>query len=332
MEKIRRKDFIQEQLETPQRESSFGYHFIMEFVENPYHFYLRYVLGIQPEKKGKALLFGGSIHTAIESFYRCEDPDPIEVFLAIHKFKEQQYFDPKDYAEDAMKGQRMLNAWMSKIPMEEAERGRKVVEAEVQHDIVLANGFPMTIRIDRVMEERGVHYLKEVKTTGYSISVMFDSVKRSDQVTTYLMGYLKATGKKASQVYIEPEILYARGAKAEVACPAYIMRSAYELQRNEMSLISWYARLYNALKLLEKGYPAPMAFPRNSTTNRQFPQSLEGLMEIPHTLLEGMAKENQLPPGYILDERVTGGLLNEFKRLWESTEGYSNMEVHYALG
>lgn len=326
-----KEQFIEKKLASPERESKFGYHFIMDYAENPYHFFLRYVLGIRRSKKGKALLFGGAIHDAIHSFYETNDPDaPIETFLAVLDSVEYLYEESKDYKKDIDRGQMMLHQWLNVVPAAEQEDELELVEAEVPHDIKLLNGFPMTIRIDRVMYHPGMmkYLLREVKTTGWSIDGMYDSVKRADQITTYVIGASRAGLAKAADILVSPEILYNRQSVVKVQHPSFIFRSPSELYRTELSLISWFGRLYNSLKMYQEGAPAPLAFPRNGTTNRKFSQELEGLMDGDWRYIEELAKSDTLPEWYELDPRVVEEdfLKKEFMPLWESTKDFEEMK------
>jgi hypothetical protein len=323
-----KEQFIQEKLNAPERESKFGYHFISEYMENPYMFYLKYVVGLQPVFTMPALLFGGSIHDAIHGFYETGDPDTVvEAFIAIHESKRDKYEYDDRFTTDLNRGHVMLQKWASEIPLTEAEEW-ELVEAEVEHDFPLLNGFHMTNRPDRVMKHRTRRQfkIKEVKTTGYSVDKMYESVERSDQITVQVLALIRDGIALADDIWVEPEILYQKGRVVKVESPALIKRNQSEIMRCEMSLIASYGRLYNSLKLLDKGFPVPMAFPFNGTSNRMFSHDLDRLRHHNPELLWQMRQEGQAPEGFKLDERVLNGLLYEFIERWEKTKDYEVMK------
>ena len=259
----------------PRRESSAGYHVYSKYRECPRSFYIRSVLGWTPEKTGKALIFGGVMHDAIEAYYK--DPArslslAIEVFQLGLAARKEEYENEESYDEDIMMGPRFLTVWHDTWNIYD-RRTYDLVEVEEPYELRIGPNeeFLFTMRIDRVMREKATkrYIVVDTKTTRWSIPGTFSSVECQDQMTSYLMGLHKVHPEWNATAAV-PDILYARGNVTKAERPGEIYRTAYALLQFEMGMYGTILEIGQKIANLAE-IPNEILFPRNGAQCSKFP-------------------------------------------------------------
>jgi hypothetical protein len=265
-----KEEFIEQKLKEPNRSTLFGYHFIQQWNENKRNFYLKYVLGLTPTRVKPGLILGRSIHDAMEALYKVSTSieDIIDIFNELMKQRSFDYEDPTLFNNDVKRGRAMLMAWANRF-LEEDLKEWRTLYAEVELEFKLANGFPMTCRIDQIRQSPQGIFIIERKTTGYSINNAAMGVFMQDQSTTYLLACKKCY-PDIEIIGVLPEMLYAKGNVAEAQRPIIVSRSDAELQQWEMMLIGLFGDLYAKLLMWKSGFPDGVCFPRNGKDNSFF--------------------------------------------------------------
>lgn len=316
------KEFIQAKLAEPDRESKFGFHFIQMFNSNKYEFFLRYIRGWEVSEPHTALLFGGTIHTAREWFYRHGAQTPeflsstIEVFIAIHNSKRDRYPGEKKHAEDMHRGVLMLQTWIETWHESDLEN-YEILFVEPTWDIKLQNNFPMTIKLDDVRKSKKSGYvlIGEAKTTSWSIDQMARTVFEKDQRTQYVLGLKRARPELAeSPVAVLPDIMYSKGRQSSASRPGIFENTDVELALYELQLLGLFQDLDERLDKMNQGVHPAILFPRNGDMTSLFGSPYS---EISRELAYDLSHD-QIPSGFRLDSRVSSGLIKEFQELWKT--------------
>lgn len=247
-----------------------GYHFFQQFNNNKWEWFTRWVLGIVPTVPSNSLVLGSSIHKALEALYRF-GPEKAEEFLTLYyawaeKTYQTRYIDQQTYAKD------MLYAYINSLYTDPTYR---TLSTEQEIHFQLPNRFPMTARIDRVVEDaQGNVYLVEVKTTSWSITAMATQVALEDQVTAYLYGARQA-GIPARGVLLE--ILYrnSRGGVPTATRPSILYRTDLMVEQWARMMSGIVDDLYYRLHLVGDlktvtVEDALYSFPRNGEASSKF--------------------------------------------------------------
>lgn len=325
------QDFVDEKLGSPERESKFGFHVIQGFNFNKAEWFMKYVLGWRPRHPGKALTFGSTIHACREFWYKHGlvngmGPEELKkVFVGIHNGSAGAYENPSDFADDAQRGLLMLDSWAEATVNDLARF--EIIEIEKIHNFELANGFPMTIKLDDLRRDRdsGLWIIGEAKTTSWSIDQMFNSVEVKDQATQYILGISRVLDLDPDRVFVMPDIMYSRGKQARSSRPGLIGRSANELKLYEAETIGLMMDLYTRIKAWRSGIMPGILFPRNGDAWALFGSIYA---KIPRDVW-GLARPDAIPKppeGFEVDPRVQAGLIDEFIETWERTQRDQTLE------
>lgn len=315
------KNFIDQKLSEPDRESRYGFHFIQLFNANKLEFLLRYIRGWTPATTSPALLFGGTIHTAREFWYKhglnekLDLQELLDVFMHIHKSKYPLYAEGSKFQEDQTRGLLMLSEW-GKATLNELDR-YEFLSIEETWDVKLANGFPMTVKLDDLRRDRttGMVLIGEAKTTSWSIDQMAKSVYEKDQRTHYSLGVYKARPDLGIPA-VMPDIMYSRGSQAKVGRPAIFQSTPEDLLLYEQELIGLYMDLYVRIQNLRDGIPLTLLFPRNGDMTSLFGSVYS---QIPRKLAYLSPLDQEPPEGFVVDPRVQSGLIQDFVDEWNKT-------------
>lgn len=299
---LTREEFLAEKVASTGGASAIGHHFIQAYNENKWGFYLRYVRGLRPRHTKPALLFGGAIHDAKEGYYRFGyDTDlMIDTFVGVMNARKGLYEDREVYDEDLDRGRKMLVYWANTWEAEDRATYR-VVEVEGAHTFALANGLPVSVRWDLLVQrlDNGKYYLFDTKTTGFSVRKSYDSVVGQDQATMYLLGVSKVYPER-QVVGLIPDILYKRQSVVKAERPGVVLRSRRALVEYEQELIGLHVELTQKIIALEQGFPYPhMLFPRNGKDDTFFGTEWPDVYRA--TLPTDPLKA---PPGYVVDEEL----------------------------
>ena len=235
-----------------------GYHFLMNYLTNPWRWFLNYYVGVE-EVQSSSLQLGGAVHDAIHAFYRFGFEYGLKT---IHTLL-------SDNEELKVIGESLYMEWANR-----SQPAYTVEHVELPLQFQLYNGFPISGRIDRIvrMKSNPAHlFILETKTTGWSIEGTMKKVAIEDQVTLYLMG----TPVQVEGVLVE--VLYyrklAKGINTQSALSSLIYRSPAYIQQYNIMLSGVVDEIYQKICAFEAQPTIENAlrlFPRNGQSMSQF--------------------------------------------------------------
>lgn len=255
-----------------QRESSCGHHYISCYQSCPRKWFIRYILGLLPEKTPSYFVLGKALHETA-AFYLNEGPGSfakVEAFMipTFEALTEDLEGDPQElYTTLARMVRSALPTWDSIL------RDYTIVALEDEFFATLANGFKMTMRPDALVASKttGDLWVLEHKNTQSSDSTMFRNVANSDQITAYTLGLRKVSLERYG---IEPErvlgglpiVSYVKGSVERTSIGDPIMPTRWQLDEYEARSIGLLSELGNKTSLLKRGTPVEVLFGRSPST------------------------------------------------------------------
>lgn len=291
------------------RESKAGGHFYGTYKSCPRMFFLRYVLGFQPEFTRKALIFGGAMHTAIENYYLCFERElqpTVEAFEKDLFYRQEEYELGTEYEEDLRCGKLFLTEWHETWKEHDLKRYR-LIEVEQPYEIPLGpeEEFIFTLRVDRIMQDTysDEYFVFDTKTTRWSVFGTMKSVEADDQMTSYIWAVRKAHPDWHVESAVV-DIIYGRGRKVEAQRPGVVIRDKYALAQYEAGLYGTISEVSAKVKALDD-VPSEVLFPRNGSHCAKF-----GCDFAP--VCRNRAEFDRVPPGFVRDSWLEG---EEAKRL-----------------
>jgi hypothetical protein len=249
----------------PSSSSDFGHHWLAEYANDPWLFYLHKVLGLELAETHQPFSKGSAFHAILEGFYSsnmtstCSDGlDFLDEYATLKNVT----------ADDVLSLRKMWSVWYDKWGAHDRDHYR-VHSVECSWNAPLANGFMYHGRIDRTMlDENGRILIFDTKTTGFSADAAYASFLNGDQSRTYLWLVKKTTDDKGGPdvLGISADITYARQSVCQAQRPAIIPYIPREMRQWELNVIGNFSRLYTSLRQLEKGIPPSICFPRNAAS------------------------------------------------------------------
>ena len=249
------------------RESCVGHHHNQCYQSCPRQYFLKYVLGILPEKVGMPLVFGAAFHEVAGLYAQGAN---IEVALDFgQQVLRERFAEIKGSAELGELAADLDRMCRVSEPMWAADKARFdlfAVEVEIQPE--LANGFKMTMRPDAIGrdKETGDIYIIERKTTRSSIPGMLRSVQNGDQATAYVLGVRRAASQlgidPSKVVGVIPEITYLKGSVCTAVVGDTIVPTQYQLDEYEAGSIGILSEIGQKISQLNSGIPAEVLFHR----------------------------------------------------------------------
>lgn len=173
--------------------SDSGYHFVQDYRKCKRYFYHKYVNKLAPVETAPALLFGHSMHGAMETWYtllKKAKPVHERVRESLKTFEVRMNERMDEYAyhdrflDDLQRGQNILRNYGLQYPNE------NWIVLAIEEDLqkVFSTGHVFTGRADLVvMSREGRVYLIDHKFTGWSLNNVIKSHQNSDQATAYKM-------------------------------------------------------------------------------------------------------------------------------------------------
>lgn len=248
-----------------------GFHFFSAYQQCPWQWYLRYVVGLEPDHVSKFLSFGTAIHAALEAFYvAMRDAlgvtvdDMIECGIATLDATRPSYAKADEYDADRARLPNFVRAWYDAHALADM-RTYDVIEVEKEITFPLPGDFEMTVRKDVTLRERGSGRIEvlEHKTTSRSVSQMATSVALSLQVDTQLIGTAHDLHVDPSNVVVVPDVIYQRmNGPVRAERPYAISRSPRELRDAEAHFAGLAMETTAKVASLES-MPPEVLFPRN---------------------------------------------------------------------
>ena len=281
----------------PRRESPSGWHLYSLYRGCPRSWYLKYIQGLKYRYTGKALIFGGIIHNALEAYYssNLSIEKALEIFYEEINSRKGEYEREDAFLKDLEEGPLMLKYYDSKWRDLDLKNW-EILELEKQHTIFFGpdNRFKLTVRCDRVIRDKELKkiYPVEMKTTRYSIPAMFTSTEMDDQVTSYIWALQKVHPEWDIDSCLI-DILYKRNSVIDAQRPGFVTRGKRELMIFEMELLGTILEVSQKVKTLES-IPHPFLFPANRDHCKKFGCPFDKICRV-------NLKPDEIPPMYEKD-------------------------------
>jgi len=288
--------WLGEQLETPDRESASGFHFTSAYTENPYGWYLKYIRGYTLIFTKRALIKGAALHKAAEAAYLFHNRDDcLATYIAVMRHRKEEYEHPDHYLEDVDTGKLMLAKWYDTWVDQDFEEYH-IVAVEQQWEVPLRNGFTMTVRPDQVLQRKsdGKFFLKDIKSTGWSITNAHEYLAGGDQSTSYQWAFNRMFPDLVCGGLIS-DIMYKNRSVVKAERPGIIVRSGRYMEEFEMGTIGALMEMSQKVKALSEGWPAHILFRRNGKDESFFGS------EWPDVYRADLPSMGEAPYGYKID-------------------------------
>lgn len=188
--------------------SEAGFHFLEAFKTCKRKWFIRYVLGIEPDRKPFQLIFGGCFHHGKAVFYESgSQSKAITAYKQAVKESRKEVEDPSRYLPMMLeRGPLMLEKWIRMLGKNDL-RIYKILALEKVLKVRLPNGYIFTIKPDVVVDSSAGVYLFDTKTSWYSANLQSEQLEYGDQTSAYLYGWNQANPKKKA-VGLVPDVIY----------------------------------------------------------------------------------------------------------------------------
>lgn len=312
--------YLQQALEILQtdgghRESFLGGHFIETYQECPWKFFLKYVLGLVEKSSKRYFIRGQSIHSGIEYWLtsnQTQDDIYITQYIpyAYMNMHQTEYTDEDMFIGDRELVFKMMYSWLFEyIEITPDENNYETIEVEKQHIVNLPNGFPLTIRIDRLVRSKqtGRLIVIDTKTTKNNPSQVTNAMTVGNQGLSYLWAIEKVYNEKPAGVIVD--IIVGKQLKYDMKVEPYrsklITFKKYDFLQWEMNIIGVLSEITQKVKTYYEGQlPPEFLFPRNTSKCSFMGCPYSDICRQPH-------QPDKLPLNYERDEWVDQGLLKD---------------------
>lgn len=250
------------------RESFLGGHFISTYKDCPRQFWFKYINRLTKNTSKAHFILGSAVHGGIEQWYRMKDEDIAMAYAWVYINENRKtYDDDERWLKDLEKAPKMVEAWLEAWILSGKEKDLKFIEAEIEHTINLPNGFPLTVRLDRLMYDENLnrYVIYDVKTTSRSVGTPISGMELGDQGLMYNYAVKQVYGETPAGLVVD--VLYHRslasGPSINVARSGLIDFADYAYLQWELNTISWLSEISQKTKTLMAGtYPEEILFPR----------------------------------------------------------------------
>lgn len=236
--------WLSNKLTEPSGSSAAGFHFVSYYLQDPWKFFLKYVLGLEPEHTAPPLVFGKSIHDAIECMLLYGQADHMtKTFSELMKSRKPEYADQAIYENDLARGKEMLLVWANTW-YEHDLQTRELLDVEETEQVKLANGLSMTIRTDARWRDLSTDkvIIDDHKTTSWSVKGHYQGLQIDDQSSAYIWGTAKQH-PDWQVLGLQPDVLYQKGSVVKAERPGLVVRTPYELKAFELKMIGVFQEL-----------------------------------------------------------------------------------------
>ena len=250
------------------RESFLGGHFISTFKDCPRSFYFKYIMRLSSQREHSFFILGSALHGGIELFFRGHPQEVCEAYAEVYiEHNILVYKDEERMLKDRHKAPLMIRQWFVEYVRSGIEDRYDFIEAEVEHMISLPNGYPMTVRLDRLMfdKELARYVIFDIKTTSRSLATPINGLKLGDQALMYLYAVKQVYGSDPAGLVAD--VIYHRdlvgGPKIECTRSQPLTFSPYAFIQWEMNTIAWLSEISQKVKAFKLGtWPEEVLFPR----------------------------------------------------------------------
>jgi hypothetical protein len=291
-------EWLDEQISAPGRESPAGFHMVSYYNENPYGWYLRYIKGYRPIHTKPPLIMGGALHSAAEAAYLYHDREKtLKTYDQILRSRRKEYAEEEAFHKDLADGSAMLPVWYDTwVDRDFAEYD--ILEVEKQHEVPLADGsLFLTVRPDQVFRRKsdGKIYVKDIKSSRWSITKAHEYLSGMDQSTCYLWAAKKLWPKNIIAGLMS-DIMYKNRSVVKAERPGVVFRTDANLAEFELEIIGLVTEMNQKVEALAHDYPVPMLFPRNGKDESFFGSEWPGIYRAT------LPPDGEAPFGYKIDD------------------------------
>lgn len=272
-----------------------GFHFLESFKTCKRKWMLRYVYGLESDRKPFQLVFGGCFHEGKAEFYRTgSSSKALKVYRSSLKDSKVEIEDsPRYYPLLLERGPTMLERWIQRLGKNDI-RIYDILAVEKLLTVDLPNGYRFTVRIDVAGKGPGGVYLFDTKTSWYSANLQAEQLETSDQTTAYLYAWNLKHPKTPAQGLV-PDCIYWNvnspdPDKIECVRSVLVTRSARELKEWEEGVMSDLKDMASRV-LAMKRHGEASTFPRTTSYCLSYNRKCEYLDICRHRV-------KGLPPGF----------------------------------
>lgn len=257
--------------DTEHRESFLGGHFISLYQECPWKFFLKYILGYIKPTEQRYFVRGQALHSGIEHYLTSsvKNPDITQLiplaYMNMHRDEITETFN-----DDIELVLMMITEWIDQYHTQDPDNlYYEEVECEQQHIITLSNGFPITVRLDRLVRSKttGRLIVIDTKTTKNNMSNVIQSMTMDNQGLMYLYAVEQIYGEKPAGIIvdiIQGKLLKYRK-EANVFRSKLITFSNYAYLQWEMNIIGLLSEIAQKTKTFyDNALPPEFLFPRSA--------------------------------------------------------------------
>lgn len=324
MGRNKKDDNMKEIKEKPEemRESPAGRSVMSLYQECPRKWYFRYVLGWRAKALADPLALGSAVHEAQEVFYNTNFNYDKCIDRGLEVIK-----DLNPLLTDKLAS--ALHIWHGFIGRFEREKV-KVLLVEEPIDIKLPNGFVMTGRLDRLLQdlETDEIFIDDTKTTGWDLTKTFRNYTYHDQPKLYFAGFkdtfpelaTKCNGWRTDGIYVRERLskgvgtgeFYGHAERSPIV--TFLDGQLGDIRNSYASFIDDMAY---KLALVEKEGESPsLAFPGCGSHCLAYNKICEY-----YNYCHKVDESPSMPHNFTRDEWVDDGtVLNQFRSLPQYTE------------
>ena len=252
--------------------SAAGIHYAEMYQACPRKFHLKFNLGIEEKYLDKALIFGSAIHEAKAVFYltRGDEKKSIKRGLKECDDRKEEFISNDEYLFARGRVEPLMKAWFQTYGHSDIEKYNIVaVEEEIRIPVPFTPNFVHTQRHDAILEDKktGAIYTFDTKTASSSLDFTLNSVRLSEQVTSYCWGGYEVFGKRHKGFIIDVQYWSTRSSNPHtIKCQRSepIRKTEHELKAFQAHIAGLFNEIQTKQTALKQGTPSPFLYRKNS--------------------------------------------------------------------
>ena len=257
--------------EEQKRESPCGFHFWALYQKCPWKFYLKYGKGWLPNEKASYFIYGGVFHDTIELAYQGKSLEFCKCYGTEKIKKSRNFYGKREdlFEYDILRFQKAFPQWYNTWLKKDLEK-YNLFSLEDGFNLTLTNGYVITIRFDRVFEEKdtGNIIIVDTKTGKGTMNSVYKTMESGGQGITYTMAFVKKYPELTSKLKgVVVDLISTRdlvkGLTIDIERSGPIVYSSDQLLEHEMNVIGILSEISQKMKAYEDGYDPSFLFSRN---------------------------------------------------------------------
>jgi len=276
MKPFSQSDQQKEEVEAPKKApprgaSLAGVHYASLYDACQRKFHMKYNLGIEEKWVDKALIFGSAIHEAKAVWYETgseEKADNRGIQEIEDRVDEFYSHEEANFCHERVRP--LMKAWYQSYGYRDLEKYKILgVEQEVRLPVPFTPGYVHTQRHDAIMEDResGAVYTFDTKTASSSLDFTLNSVRLSDQVTSYNWGGMEVFGKRYKGFIIDVQYWSTRSSNPHtIKCQRSepILKTEHEIKMFQANIGGLFNEIQAKERALALGTPSPFLYRKNT--------------------------------------------------------------------